>query len=108
MADLAEWCYLGVGSLLQSFVPVIQNNSIPVYKRGHFGVSDPKANRSKVSVAEKFHEDKLLLFEVLLEFCMLNAFNVSMPVQSVTRSRLVLLILHGTRSLISGCALPRK
>ena len=24
MADLAEWCYLGVGSLLQSFVPIIQ------------------------------------------------------------------------------------
>lgn len=89
MADLAEWCYLGVGSLLQSFVPIIQKNSIPVYKPGYFGVYDPKANRAEMSVAEKFHEDKLLLLEVLPEFCMLNAFNVSMPVRDEITTGLV-------------------
>jgi hypothetical protein len=81
MADVAEWCYLGVASLLQSFVPVIQSDTIPLYRPGYFGVYNSKADRSQMSVPEKFNEDKLILMELLPEFCLMDRFKLEFPVR---------------------------
>ncbi|KAH8649226.1 hypothetical protein BX600DRAFT_484115 [Xylariales sp. PMI_506] len=80
MADFADWSYIPTATLLQGFVRVIQDNSIPVYKTGYYGTYDPKANRAKMSFVEKFSEDKLLLLELLPEFCLMEQFNIRLPV----------------------------
>lgn len=81
LADVVDWCYAGIGSLLLSFLPVIQEDSVPVYKSGYFGTYDHKADRNKMSLTEKFHEDKILIFELLPEFCMINIGKLPFPVQ---------------------------
>jgi hypothetical protein len=80
LADIADWSYLRTATLLKSFAPVIQAGSLPVYKPGYFGTYDTKANRGAMSVAERFQEDKLLIFELMPEFCMLNL-SRPLPVQ---------------------------
>lgn len=83
MADVAEWCYIPTRVLLESFANVLQADHLPVFKKGHFGIYDPKANRERMSVGEKFNEDKIILLSILPEFCMLDAFNIHMPVEDV-------------------------
>ncbi|RMD42306.1 hypothetical protein DV735_g2834, partial [Chaetothyriales sp. CBS 134920] len=86
MADVAEWTYMGVGTLLESMVDIIHDDSIPLYKPGYFGVYNPKADRRKMSVPEKFNEDKVILLEILPEFCIIDRFKVQLPVQDeITR-----------------------
>ena len=74
MADMVNWCFMTTGILLQSFTSLIQANTVPVYKPGHFGTYNPKADRSKMSVAERFNEDKILMLELLPEYAMLGMF----------------------------------
>ncbi|RMZ78855.1 hypothetical protein DV738_g3704, partial [Chaetothyriales sp. CBS 135597] len=86
MADIAEWTYLGVASLLESMTDVIEDDSIPLYKPDYFGLYDSKADRKKMSVPEKFNEDKLILLELLPEFCIIERFKLKLPVQDgITR-----------------------
>ncbi|KAJ9504002.1 hypothetical protein H2202_000058 [Exophiala xenobiotica] len=89
MADVAEWCYLGVGSLLHSFVPVIKSDTIPLYKPGYFGVYNSKADRSQMSIPEKFSEDKLILLELLPEFCLMESFKLKFPVRDEITTGLI-------------------
>ena len=68
-------------TLLRSFVPVLQQDSIPVYKPDYFGIFNPKIDCTKLSPAQKFNEDKLVLLELLPEFCMIGLYNISLPVR---------------------------
>ncbi|KAI3396237.1 hypothetical protein diail_12381 [Diaporthe ilicicola] len=81
MADEAEWCFIPTRTLLQSFVPVMQQSHVPDFKKGHFGDYDPKADRSRMSVDERFNEDKILLLELLPEFCLLQTMGGNWPVR---------------------------
>ncbi|POS76958.1 hypothetical protein DHEL01_v204658 [Diaporthe helianthi] len=81
MAQEAEWCFIPTSTLLISFVPVMQQSYIPDMKKGHFGNFDPKADRSRMSVAERFNEDKILLLELLPEFCLIQAMGGNWPVR---------------------------
>ncbi|KAJ5176870.1 uncharacterized protein N7482_002747 [Penicillium canariense] len=86
MADVAEWCYLPTWVILESFSRVLQNNHLPVFKKGHFGIYDPKANRDGMSLGQKFNEDKILLLQLLPEFCMIDTFGIRMLTSdSITR-----------------------
>ncbi|KAH8589620.1 hypothetical protein B0O99DRAFT_636567 [Bisporella sp. PMI_857] len=89
LADFADWCYLPTATLLQSFIPVFQDNSVPVYKPGYFGTYDPKADRANMSVVERFNEDKLILMELLPEFCVMDMFHIRMPVSDKITSGFV-------------------
>ncbi|RAH73274.1 uncharacterized protein BO66DRAFT_435703 [Aspergillus aculeatinus CBS 121060] len=71
LADTAEWCYLPTKILLESFANVLQANHQPVFRKGHFGIYDPKADRGRMSLGQKFNEDKIILLSILPEFCML-------------------------------------
>ncbi|KPI39551.1 uncharacterized protein AB675_3261 [Cyphellophora attinorum] len=73
MDDVAEKCYIKPLILLQSMIPVLQAGNVPVYKPGYFGTYDPKTDREKKSVPEKFQEDKIILLEIFPEFCQLEA-----------------------------------
>lgn len=79
MADVADWCYLPTSTLLQSFVPIMQATDIPVSKKGFFGVYDPKADRSFMSIGDRFNEDKIILLETLPEFCLIEAYKIKLP-----------------------------
>ena len=78
MADVAEWCYLPTRALMESFAQVLQDDHLPILKKGSLGIYDPKANRQRMSLAQKFNEDKILLFELLPEFCAINTFGINM------------------------------
>ncbi|KAE8371592.1 hypothetical protein BDV26DRAFT_275762 [Aspergillus bertholletiae] len=78
MADVAEWCYLPTRVILESFANVLQANHLPVFKKGYFGIYDPKANREGMSLGQKFNEDKILLLQLLPEFCMIDTFGIRM------------------------------
>ncbi len=87
MADVAEWCYLPTTVLLMSFRDVLRPGHLPVFKKGHFGTYDPKANRDRMSAAQKFDEDKIILLELLPEFALIQQVEIDMPVRDeITRS----------------------
>ncbi|PNA17661.1 hypothetical protein C1Y16_34995, partial [Pseudomonas sp. MPR-ANB1] len=67
MSDVAEWCYLPTWIILESFTHVLQNDHLPVYKKGYFGTYDAKANRERMPVGQKFNEDKIILLQLLPE-----------------------------------------
>lgn len=83
MADVADWCYVPTKILLESFADVLQVNHLPVFKKGHFGTYNPKADRSRMSVDQKFNEDKIILLSILPEFCMIDMCNINIPAQDV-------------------------
>lgn len=88
MADVAEWCYFPTLVLLNSFADVLGQKDLPVFKKGYFGDYDPKANREKMSMGQKFNEDKIILLQLLPEFCILG-YNIQMPASDVLTRGLV-------------------
>lgn len=86
MADVAEWCYIPTKVLLESFADVIEDNHLPVFKKGHFGTYDPKAKRQRMSLGQKFNEDKIILLSILPEFCMIDMLKIQMSTEdTITR-----------------------
>jgi hypothetical protein len=76
---------------------VLQDGHLPVFKKGYFGTYDPKANRDGMSLGQKFNEDKILLLQLLPEFCMIDKFGVRMfTSNSIT-----------TRGLVGFCKTKR-
>jgi hypothetical protein len=51
MADEAERCFVPTSTLLLSFVPVMEKLVVPDFKKGHWAVYNPKADRSRMLVA---------------------------------------------------------
>ncbi|KAJ5917124.1 hypothetical protein N7466_010678 [Penicillium verhagenii] len=82
MADVAELCYFPTLVLLTSFADVLRQNELPVFKKGYFGRYDPSATREKMSVGQKFHEDKIILLQLLPEFCIFG-YKSQMPALDV-------------------------
>ena len=80
MWDVADWLFLPVHSLLQSFLPVIQAGHVPVAKPGHFGVYNPRVDRSKLSIREQFKEDMIILVESLPDFFLFTQVTRQFPV----------------------------
>ncbi|OKL55762.1 hypothetical protein UA08_09044 [Talaromyces atroroseus] len=86
MADIADWCYIPTKVLLESFASVLQDNHLPVFKKEYFGTYNLKADRERMSVGQKFSEDKIILLSILPEFCMLDTFQIQMPTEdTITR-----------------------
>lgn len=89
MSDVADWCYLPTRILLVSFADVLKDGHLPVYKKGHFGIYDPKADRHRMSIGQKFNEDKIILLELLPEFCTVQMFKLPLLAQDEITSGLV-------------------
>ncbi|PYI02612.1 hypothetical protein BO78DRAFT_463849 [Aspergillus sclerotiicarbonarius CBS 121057] len=86
MADIADWCYVPTNVLLEAFANVLQTNHQPVFKKGYFGTYNAKADRERMSLGQKFNEDKIILLSILPEFCMVDTFKIQMPTQdAITR-----------------------
>lgn len=80
-ADTANWFFIVPRILLTSFVPVMQRDDMPDFIKGYFGVMDKTADRSRMSVIERLSEDKILLLELLPEFCMMKTHGIKWPVR---------------------------
>ncbi|KAL4815512.1 hypothetical protein BDW67DRAFT_164125 [Aspergillus spinulosporus] len=89
MADIADWCYVPTRVVLESFANVLQVNHQPVFKKGSFGTYDPKMDRERMSLGQKFNEDQTILFSILPEFCMVERFGIQMPVQDTITGGIV-------------------
>ncbi|KAL5340459.1 hypothetical protein BJX70DRAFT_361012 [Aspergillus crustosus] len=83
MADVANWCYVPTKILLEAFANVLQANHHPVFKKGYFGTYNPKADRTRMPLGQRFKEDKIILLSILPEFCMLDTFKLQMPAEDV-------------------------
>lgn len=93
-------------ALLKSFADVLQDGILLVAKKCHFGTYNPKANRAKMSLEQKFGEDKIILLELLPEFCTINMFNLPLPSQDEITSGLIEFIK--TKKVTLWLALPLR
>ncbi|GKZ37932.1 hypothetical protein AbraIFM66950_009795 [Aspergillus brasiliensis] len=89
MADVADWCYVPTKVLLDAFANVLQDNHQPVFKKGYFGTYNPKADRERMSLGQKFNEDKIILLSILPEFCMFDTFRFQTPTSDAITQGLV-------------------
>ena len=80
MLDVAEWLFIPVNGILESFLPVIQAGHVPVAKPGYFGVYNPRTDRSRLTAREKLKEDLIILCESLPEFCLFTKVTSQFPV----------------------------
>ncbi|KAF7719192.1 Uncharacterized protein PECH_008278 [Penicillium ucsense] len=125
MANEAEWCYVPTKILLDSFTDVLEDGYLPVFKKGHFGHYDPQADRERMSLGQKFNEDKIILCSILPDFCMTEPLKIHLPTEDAitqglaeyARTKRVILWLsfasqifldvhHIMRHTPSGCAAP--
>ncbi|GLA93277.1 hypothetical protein AtubIFM57143_010626 [Aspergillus tubingensis] len=89
MTDVADWCYVPTKVLLDAFANVLHDNHQPVFKKGYFGTYNPKANRERMSVGQKFNEDKIILLSILPEFCMFDTSKFRTPTSDAITQGLV-------------------
>jgi hypothetical protein len=83
---IVDWIFAPAHSLLESFCDVLQPNQVPLMKRGHFGVYNPRTDRSKLNDTQKQHEDLVILMELLPEFAFLSRYKISLfAVDELTR-----------------------
>ncbi|KAG0647254.1 hypothetical protein D0Z07_7314 [Hyphodiscus hymeniophilus] len=73
---IAEWLYAPAHSILDSFCDVLYPGEVPSMKRGHFGVYDASADRTKMDESEKNRHDLILLLELLPEFAFLAKYKI--------------------------------
>ena len=71
MAEIAQLCYMPTEYLLDSFCSVLQPDTVPQLVKGAFGFYNPKVPRNRLSFREKLAEDKVIILEILPEFCLL-------------------------------------
>ncbi|KAL9607248.1 MAG: hypothetical protein Q9167_007820 [Letrouitia subvulpina] len=67
--DEAESILFPAYMLMSSFSDVVKPGILPSYKLGYFGVYDASSDRRSKSARDKFREDKILMMEVLPDFC---------------------------------------
>ncbi|KAG4433195.1 hypothetical protein IFR05_011330 [Cadophora sp. M221] len=76
--NLAQWIYAPAHSLLDSFCDVLDPKFVPMMKRGHFGIYNPRADRTRMSGPGKLSEDLIVLMELLPEFCFISKYKIHM------------------------------
>lgn len=69
--DFTETISWPTFQILNAFDGILEDNKMPIYKSGYYGTYDPSRDRSKMAAREKFQEDKIVLMELLPEFCVL-------------------------------------
>jgi hypothetical protein len=90
LKDIADFTCLPVYGILSSFLPVLQESPLPVLKPGHFGEIDMTGQ--PLSWRAKFNQGKIVLLEVLPEFCVLEQIRHEIPVMDELSRGLVEMI----------------
>ena len=71
MYDVSSTFFWSVRILLGSFLPLVDEDTLPLYKQGAYGVYDPQADRERMTPRDKFQEDKTIMLEILPHFRLL-------------------------------------
>lgn len=79
LQDIADFTCLPVYIILSSFLPVLEGSSVPVMKPGFFGEVD--LSGQPLSWRAMFNQDKIVLLELLPEYCILNKIRNELPIQ---------------------------
>ena len=74
--SVVTWMFAPAHQLLDSFCDVLIPRQIPLMKRGHYGVYNPRRDWSKLSPQQHQHDDLILLIELLPEFAFIQRHNV--------------------------------
>jgi len=69
--------------MIEAFDKVLQDNSLPMYKPGHYGTYDPSKNRNIMTGEQMFDEDKIILVEMLGDIVFFDWMNRKRGIQSV-------------------------
>ncbi|RVD81446.1 uncharacterized protein DFL_009310 [Arthrobotrys flagrans] len=69
--ETADWTLATATILLESFIPVVQPNHCPFYRKGHFGAVDTSKPYNQRSNQEKFNSDRETVLDILGEFVFL-------------------------------------
>lgn len=83
MADLDQRLYLPVKAILTAFCKAVNLGRLPLFRKGFYGTYKPEANRSSMSLREKFAENKIVIMEALPDFYMMAIGNVNPVGQDV-------------------------
>lgn len=84
--DEMEWIFFPANNLLASFCKALHPGSVPVMKKGYFGVYNPRDDRSRLTIKQQEEEDLIILMEILPEFCFLAKEKIPMVVKDeITR-----------------------
>ncbi|KAI9715458.1 MAG: hypothetical protein M1812_005934 [Candelaria pacifica] len=67
--DDAESMFLITYGHLSSYIGIIGENNLPIYRPGTYGVYDAASDRTSKSSRDRFREDMILLLEILPDFC---------------------------------------
>jgi hypothetical protein len=79
LIDIADFICLPVYIILSSFLDVLDGSTVPVMKPGFFGEVD--LSGAQLSWRAMFNQDKIVLLELLPEFCILNRLRNELPIQ---------------------------
>ncbi|MCJ1376607.1 hypothetical protein MMC20_007850 [Loxospora ochrophaea] len=84
--------------LLSSFKDIIEPGILPVSKPGHSGVYDASSDRESRSSRDKFREDKVVLLEILPDFCVFALQPGSIPAEDE--------MMRGVREMVKQNVVP--
>ncbi|KAF7186234.1 hypothetical protein HII31_12476, partial [Pseudocercospora fuligena] len=78
--EFSAWVCAGSAYKLKKFSEILNPDTLPVMKPGHFGVYNPKQDRFQLSGREREHEDVIVLMELLPEFAKMSRLKMELPV----------------------------
>lgn len=76
-----EWTCILTAQKLEQFQEVLSQSSVPILKPGHFGVYNPRQDRTSLTPDERNREDYIVLMELLPEFAKLSKLDMDVPAQ---------------------------
>ncbi len=71
---IVNWMFAPAHQILDSFCDVLIPNQVPLMKRGHFGVYNPRLDRGKMSDMQRQSQDLILFMELLPEFAFIQRY----------------------------------
>ncbi|KXT03428.1 hypothetical protein AC578_1554 [Pseudocercospora eumusae] len=78
--EFSAWVCAGSAYKLKKFSEILNPDTVPSMKPGHFGIYNPKQDRSRLSATERDQEDVTVLMELLPEFAKMSRLKMELPV----------------------------
>jgi hypothetical protein len=105
LKDIADFMSLPVYIILSSFLPVLESGTLPVMKPGYFGEIDTSGK--PLSWRDQFNQHKIILLELLPEFCIVSRLSQPPPVvDELSRGLIEMVKTHQIPMwLVLGCQL---
>lgn len=97
--DLAEEVMLPTYIVLEGLQNIINSDSIPIYKPGHFGTRDTRTEWTQKSARDKYRDDHLVLVEAFPDLMLMTMITSKSPLAEDE-------LLRGIRQMAPGNKIP--